>query len=865
MATNYFRKYGLTLLNNGYSFIPIIPATAKHKSAGKAPAFKGWQNIETTPELLQSWLPKYPVHGIGIHTRFTPAVDIDCTDEDGAKHMIDFVLDLVGPAPTRVGRAPKTLLLYTTEDPFTKVKSHVWEDELGDLHAVEILGSGQQFVAFGIHPGTKKPYTWGPDSPLNSQSDIDLCKITLEQAREIAKEFDRYAKSRGWTADKTKSAINGGEESESWTGSASYANVEDDDYLDDDIFKVKWEGTVEELAELMADLPPEDAYDRWFPVLAALKDAEREPDEFREIAREWSSRSDNYDEEGFNDKWDNGNFNRLIGQVRSINSIVRSVEKLRREKEVVESVVPDFQNCVTLIDWKLAASRLSEIAVFGTVRDVAIEAATVAFKSVTGLKKITASALADLAYDFSRFDPPEWLKHWVFDLSRGAFVSRKSFTAIGPYAFNMSNARYLKEIGVKKAPDKFAAEDYPIPMVDGTMYYPAAHGDMAENIRKPAPGYDDPAIFMHAGRVFLNTFDPKTLPAIPDSYTKGDLRAIETVKNFFNVQFPDPRERRYLMDWIAWVVNNPTKKINYALVVVGCEGSGKTIIKKFMTYLLGGTTNVGTVSNTVLQKAFTSWAEGHILKVIEEISIPGHRYDVVNTLKEPIANESLQTEGKHRDASEWVNTASYLAFTNDRGGIPVGDESRRYLIVSSRFEKREMVLEYMQQNPSFFKSFERAFLRNTGGIRKWFSEWTYSEDFNHEGHAPDETKAKIVMRDLNRDALTEALEDAISSKDVLGVTPEIIHAIGLSAVLEKAQIKPSAQVTRRLSEMGFEAPAGKRLRVRLNGVQGTVYLKNIENWAKKVGDDYDFDVFKIRTELQKHADSLHPFSDDDEI
>lgn len=865
MAINYFREHGKQLLSNGYSFIPIIPATAKHKSAGKAPAFKGWQNVETTEKHLSEWISKYPVHGIGIHTRFNPAVDIDCTDVDGSAHMVAFVTELLGQAPSRIGRAPKTLLLFSTDDPFTKVKSHVWEDELGERHAVEILGSGQQFVAFGIHPGTKKPYSWGDNSPLDCTSDIDLPQINLEQARLIAKEFDRYARARGWTVDNKLSAINGGTESESWVGSAAYSSDDDDEFLDSDLFKVKWEGTVEELAELMADLPPEDTYDRWFPVLAALKDAEREPDEFREIAREWSSRSDNYDEEGFNDKWDNGNFNRLIGQVSSINSIVRRVEKLRREKEVTEVVIPDFENCATLTDWKLAADRLSEIAVFGTVRDVAVEVAAKAFKSVTGLKKITSSALADLAYDFSRFDPPEWLTKWVFDRSKGAYINRASFSSIGPYAFNISNARYLKDMGIKKSADKFASEDYPIPMVDGTMYYPAAHGEMPGNIRTPVTGYDDPAIFGYGGKVYLNTFDPNTLPAIPETYSRGDLRAIQTVKNFFEVQFPNHVERRYVMDWIAWVVNNPTKKINYALVVVGCEGSGKTIIKKFMTYLLGGTTNVGTVSNNVLQKAFTSWAEGHILKVIEEISIPGHRYDVVNTLKEPIANESLQTEGKHRDASEWVNTASYLAFTNDRGGIPVGDESRRYLIVSSRFEKREMVLEYMQQNPSFFKSFERAFLRNTGGIRKWFSEWTYSDDFNHEGHAPDETKAKIVMRDLNRDPLTDALDDAISSKDVLGVTPEIIHAIGLSAVLDKAQIKPSAQVTRRLSEMGFESPAGKRLRVRLNGVQGTVYLKNIEKWARKVGDDYEFDVFKIRTELQKHADSLHPFSDDDEI
>lgn len=856
MATNYFLKHGRVLLGNGYNFVPIIPPHAKHPSAGKAPALKRWQTIDANVDLVDEWSRRYRSYSLGIHTRFTPAVDIDCTDESVTQYMVDFVTGLLGEAPQRVGRAPKTLMMYCTEEPFTKVKSHVWEDELGDRHAVEILGSGQQFVAFGIHPVTRKPYKWLGDSPLECNSDIDLMPITLEKARIIAREFDRYAKSLGWTADPKLSAINGGEEAESWLGGAQEA----DDWLDDDIFKAKWEGTTEELAELMADLPPEDSYDRWFPVLAALKDAEREPDEFKEIAREWSAKSDNYDESSFEDKWDNGSFNRVLGQVSSITSLVRRIEKLRNEKTVEEVIIPEFENCVTLADWKLAAERLSETAVFGSVREVAVQKATEAYKQVTGLKKISQSALDDLAYDFSQFDAPEWLSKWVFDLGQLLFVDRNSFKGIGPYGFNLSNARHLREIGIKKAADKFASEDYPIPMVDGLMYYPAMHGDMPGNLRVPPRGLDEPCFFTYEGCVYLNTFDPQTLPAMPSSYSKADLRAIKTVKHFFEVQFPDEKERRYAMDWIAWVVNNPTRKIDYAMVVVGCEGSGKTIIKKFMTYLLGGRRNVGTVSNTVLQKSFTDWANGHILKVIEEISIPGHRYDVVNTLKEPIANESLQTEGKHKSADEKVNTASYLAFTNEKGAIPVGKESRRYLILSSYFADREILLDFMAKNPRFFKNFEMAFLRCAGAIRKWFGEWKYSEGFNHEGHAPDDTRGKSTMYEINKDVFAEALETAILSNDVAGITPEAVHALGINYLSDAAGGKGGPTPARRLSELGYHMPNGKRVRIRLNGVQGSVYVKDPSKW---LDEDGEFCPNKVQRYMQKHADGISEFDDDE--
>lgn len=861
MAERYFKKLGKKLFDNGYNFLPIIPAHAKHSQAGKAPSIKGWQKNEVSKNQVNEWVSKFPFHNIGINTRFTPAVDIDCTDSDGVEFIKNFVVSEFGQSPLRVGNAPKCLLLFATEDPFTKVKSHTWKDDWGDTHHVEILGSGQQFVAFGIHPKTQREYEWvNGDSPLDTHSDMDLPLLTLEGAQRIALEFDKYAKGQGWKKVDKIPAINGGDEAETWAGNGVASD--EDEWFDEDMFKVKWDGTVDELAEILEDLPPEETYDKWFPVIAALKDAESEPDEYREIAREWSAKADSYSEEGFDDKWENGAFNRIVGQVSSITSLVKKVERIRVEAEVLEHIIPSFDDCLDLADWKANAGRLRDTPVFGTVRDVAVEKALEIFKQVTGMKKVPRSAVEDLAFDYSQFDPPAWLDPWVFTKRKGLFIDKRTFVEIGPYAFNHVNAKAMRETGVKKKADLFAAEDCPVPVVDGVMYYPLMHGGIKDNEWSPALGLDDPRFFTYEGSTYLNTFDPDSLPEMPETYSKADLRAIKTVKNFFEVQFPDDKERRYIMDWLSWVVNNPTRKINYMMIVVGCEGSGKSIIKKFMTYMLGGRRNVGTVSNTVLQKSFNSWATGDILKVIEELSVPGHRYDVVNILKEPITNESLQTEAKFATAEETVNTASYLAFTNDKGGLPVGEESRRYLVVSSAFQEREQVLRYSAANPRFFKSFELAFLRHSGAIRKWFGEWEYSANFNNEGHAPEDTKAKAEMRELNTDIFIDAMENAISSGDVPGITEEVIHSRGVSNVLEKIGMKASSATTRRLSDMGYRLPGGVRHRVRLDGEQGTVYVRNVDKW---VDLDGEVDLVAIANTLFAHLKSLDPMQQDDEV
>ena len=56
----------------------------------------------------------------------------------------------LGDTLIRIGLWPKRLLLYRTDRPFAKMAAG----------GIEILGLGQQFVAFGRHPTTGEPYGW---------------------------------------------------------------------------------------------------------------------------------------------------------------------------------------------------------------------------------------------------------------------------------------------------------------------------------------------------------------------------------------------------------------------------------------------------------------------------------------------------------------------------------------------------------------------------------------------------------------------------------------------------------------------------------------------------------------------------------
>jgi hypothetical protein len=94
----------------------------------------------------------------------------------------------------RIGQAPKILIPFCCDEITEKIVSSRWRDPAGNVNAIEILAAGQQFVAFGIHPGTKKPYYW-----TGNFIEHAMPQITLEEITALFSLLDEQATVRGWT------------------------------------------------------------------------------------------------------------------------------------------------------------------------------------------------------------------------------------------------------------------------------------------------------------------------------------------------------------------------------------------------------------------------------------------------------------------------------------------------------------------------------------------------------------------------------------------------------------------------------------------------------------------------------------------
>lgn len=186
------REIAPTLVDNNYDVVPIPPGR-------KGPLLPNWQNTYATRETIDQWVADGSGdYGVGILGEKTPGVDLDISDPVLLETVLDWCKANIGVEATRVGRAPRALFACQTKTPFPKMKSRKFVAPDGSEHQIEILGKGQQYVAYAIHPDTGKPYAWSNgNDPLHVPSFM-LPELTPEKAKALI-EFFEASVPEGWT------------------------------------------------------------------------------------------------------------------------------------------------------------------------------------------------------------------------------------------------------------------------------------------------------------------------------------------------------------------------------------------------------------------------------------------------------------------------------------------------------------------------------------------------------------------------------------------------------------------------------------------------------------------------------------------
>lgn len=318
MTVNYKSLHGPKLQAAGFKLVPI-------KAGTKQPMTRGWQNIRSTPADVAKWARSSYYGGIAVLGKFTPGIDVDVSDEDIANKIVAWCHENIGLTPVRLGNAPRVLLPYAApEKGLGPDSSHKFKDELGVLHQVDVRATGQQWVAYGVHPGTGNPYTWLPNELSEYQPDF-LPVLTGEKLQELFAYFESIVPT-SWTRLSTGKKLHAGgfDATGSEMGLTSFENYKPPLNIDTD-----------RLRSMLAALSPDGTVNGcgWRTVGMALYHQFEGSDEGKQLFTEWSENSVEYDYNEIQARWPSWASNTYGGNpvtaatiVSMYNSIVKEVD-----------------------------------------------------------------------------------------------------------------------------------------------------------------------------------------------------------------------------------------------------------------------------------------------------------------------------------------------------------------------------------------------------------------------------------------------------------------------------------------------------------------------------------------------------------
>jgi hypothetical protein len=268
---------------------------------------EGWPDMAVTDRDIERW--DMQENNVGLRTKYFPTFDIDCDYKDLVSELFVAILEATGSLNTKYAPlmrardgSERKALVYQIDPMSAPFKKMVLRAQKGfDGFDVEVLGDGQQMVLAGEHPKGGRYYLggvtekeWAVDElPCLNQ---DAAIAALESCRSllVGKGFQVEIKT-------------GNQNSYSASmGNLSVAQASDEEW--------------EEIKQAMVWVPNEDVdWDEWLKVGFALRacagDIPERIVEAQDMFSAWSAKSDKFDENFTDHKWNNDIDKNFTGNV----------------------------------------------------------------------------------------------------------------------------------------------------------------------------------------------------------------------------------------------------------------------------------------------------------------------------------------------------------------------------------------------------------------------------------------------------------------------------------------------------------------------------------------------------------------------
>ena len=238
------------------------------------------------------------------------------------------------------------------------------------------------------------------------------------------------------------------------------------------------------------------------------------------------------------------------------------------------------------------------------------------------------------------------------------FIRRADKAMVSTAAFNIEYNRLVNQLPELKAryndaAAKFAIAAPALEIVRGVCFRPdapAVTDDRRFNMWQPAdiePLAGEPAIFLDHMAYLI----------------------------------PNAAERKLVLDWLAWLMQHPDKKLMFGLLIIGEGGTGKSWLGKLMEVILGESNARLFERDDVVSDNFNAFSENAQLVFLHEVAPEGSKRNVLSLLKGLITESHVWINKKNIERFRIENFANVMGITNHAERVKVLRNDRRWGIV----------------------------------------------------------------------------------------------------------------------------------------------------------------------------------------
>ena len=264
----------------------------------------------------------------------------------------------------------------------------------------------------------------------------------------------------------------------------------------------------------------------------------------------------------------------------------------------------------------------------------------------------------------------DFLSNIVWDMEEDRYFDMRTNRPLSPTSLNMKFSNLFSR--KTNATDVFREyEDHLL--VEAKMYRPDIYDPNNRVIKDGTCKY-------------LNTFVPGTLQPIQP--TMGDLNPFINLVNYL---FPIKKEREHILDYLAFIVQNPGVKIRHAILVYSKDYQiGKGSLFDVMTDILGEDNAESSNVKAILDKgvSFTN----KLFVLIDECRNAGdfsENKKLLNDLKAIITESRIQKRQLYKDYGSTKQFTNFIIFTNNDDALSIDDKDARYFVTENLEPRKE--------------------------------------------------------------------------------------------------------------------------------------------------------------------------------